>query len=110
MQSDVIEIAEIRLAEGRTQQDLLAASERFQNEFLSSQRGFIGRDLVRRDDGTYADIVRWESMESARAIMDKVADSEACQRFFSVMTMDSEDLTEGVRIYGVLASYAAPGE
>ncbi len=109
MSNNVIEIAEIRLAEGRTVQDLLAASERFQNEFLSAQPGFIGRDLVRTDDGSYADIVRWDSVEAATAIMDKAANSEACQRFFAVMEMNSQDPTEGVNLYEVLTSYPAAG-
>lgn len=106
MSSNVIEVADIRLAAGRTEADLLNASDQFQREFLSAQPGFICRELVRKGDGAYADIVWWESMESAAAVMEKAAKSHACQGYFSVMEMNPEDLTEGVAHFSVLASYS----
>lgn len=105
MSNNVIEMAEIKLANGRTEADLLDASERFQDEFLSAQPGFIGRELVRKDDGTYADIVRWDNMETAAAVMEKAANSHACRGYFSVMEMNPEDPAEGVSHFGVLATY-----
>jgi heme-degrading monooxygenase HmoA len=105
MKNAVIEVATIRLEPGRTEADLLEASERFQNEFLAAQPGFLSRDLVRRENGEFADIVRWESMEAAAAIMEKVAHSQACLRYFSVMATNPEDPTEGVAHYGVIATY-----
>ena len=105
MSNKVIEMAEIILAPGKTEADLLVASDKFQTEFLAAQPGFIERDLVRMEDGRYADVVRWESMEVAAAIMEKAANSPACQGYFSVMEMNPENPTEGVAHYEVLTSY-----
>lgn len=105
MSSTVIEMAEIKLAAGKTEADLLEASNRFQEEFLSVQPGFLGRELVRKEDGQYADIVRWASMEDAAAIMEKAATSPACGGYFSVMEFNPENPDAGVSHFGVLSSY-----
>jgi len=107
MSDNIIEMAEIKLAAGRTETDLIRASDRFQTEFLSRQPGFIGRDLVRMEDGRYADIVRWESMSAAAAIMEQVPNSPACGAYFSVMEMNPENPQEGVHLYRVMTSYGA---
>jgi heme-degrading monooxygenase HmoA len=108
MNRAVIEMANIRLAEGKTEADLLDASARFQDEFLAAVPGFLSRELVRLDNGEYADIVRWESMEAAEAIMEKVASSAACQRYFSVMAANADDPADGVAHFRVLATYGSP--
>lgn len=105
MSNQVIEIADIKLASGKTEADLVAASAQFQKEFLSAQPGFLSRKLVRKKDGTFADILRWESMEAVETIMEKVADSEACQRYFSCMEADAQDPDAAPVFMSIIASY-----
>lgn len=88
MNGTIVEWAPIKLAPGRTEADLMAASDAFQRDFLSRQPGFVRRELVRKGEGEYVDIVHWRSIEDARALMEKVEGSPACQAFFSVMQMD----------------------
>ncbi len=107
MSNKVIEMADIKLAEGRTEADLMHASQRFQSEFLSEQPGFVARELVRKSDGSYADIVWWDNEETAMAVMQKAESSEACRAYFSVMEMNPENPAEGVAHFSVLAGYAA---
>lgn len=101
--STIVEWAPIKLADGKTEQDLLAASDAFQREFLADQDGFLRRELIRKSDREYVDIVHWRSEADVKAIMAKVENSPACAAYFSVM-----DMSEGassVDHYASLAVY-----
>lgn len=98
-------LAPIKLATGKTEADLLAASERFQREFVNDQPGVIRRELVRKGDGTYLDIVQFRSMKDAEEVMELEKDSAACHAFFAVMDMESADETDSVDFYQSLVTY-----
>jgi hypothetical protein len=101
----IIEWAPIRLAAGRSEKELLDASEAFQRDFLSVQPGFLRRELLRKSEREYVDIVHWQSAADAQAIMDKVANSQACAMYFAVMDMGTGDMTAGVDHFTSLAVY-----
>lgn len=101
--STIVEWASIKLAEGKTEQDLLAASDTFQRQFLAGQEGFLRRELIRKSEREYVDIVHWRSEADVKAIMAMVESSPACAAYFSVM-----DMSEGagsVDLYASLAVY-----
>ena len=105
MSGSIIEWAPIRLAEGKTEADLLAASAKFQKEFLDSQPGFLRRELLRLAEGRYADIVHWRTMADAEAIMAKAPSSPACLAYFATMELNPDNIAEGVEHYHSLAVY-----
>ncbi len=100
-------LAPIKLAAGKTEADLLAASDRFQQEFANAQPGLIRRELVRKSDGEYLDIVQFRSMEDAMAIIEKEKESAACHAFFAVMDMASADESDSIDFYHSLATYSS---
>lgn len=102
MTAQVIEIAKIKLAADVSEDELIAASDRFQREFLAGQPGYLGRDLVRIAEGSYADIIRWEGADAAQAVLTKLSASPACRDYFSIMDAD-----DGVALHPVLSSYCA---
>ena len=108
MANPITVLAHIKLAAGKTEADLLAASDRFQKDFANDQPGLIRRELVRKSDGEYLDIVQFQSMEDAEAIIEKEKESAACHAFFSVMDMDMEtaDASDGVEFCQSLATYS----
>ncbi len=108
MTNPITVIASIKLAAGKTEADLLAASDRFQKEFANDQPGLICRELVRKSDGEYLDIVRFRSMDDAEVVMEKEKESAACLAFFSVMDMNAEtsNTSGGVEFYQSLATYS----
>ena len=106
MNEKIIEIATISLATGKTEADLIEASDRFQT-FLSTQPGFISRALVHKSDGNFADVIEWKDKISAEAIMQIAVNSPECGAYFSVMNMEGMDPSEGVAHYSVLAEYQA---
>ncbi|RRI00685.1 hypothetical protein EH240_16790 [Mesorhizobium tamadayense] len=52
-------------------------------DWLACQPGFLSRHLGKREDGNWIDVVRWRSLEQARAaaerIMAEIGDCEAMQ-------------------------------
>lgn len=109
-----IEMAPFTLASGVSDAALLAASERLEREFLSQQKGYVGRALTRRPDGGWADVVMWESKESAEAIIPLVPQSPAAGAYFACMaSADTDNPSQGISlmqaqgVYGALAELRA---
>lgn len=98
-------LAPFKLAAGITEADLLAASDKFQEEFAGKQPGLLRRELVRKQAGEYMDIVQFESLEDAHAVLEKEKTSPACQAFFSVMDFDKEADSECVSLYESVVTY-----
>lgn len=83
-------LAPIKLAHGKTEADLLAASRDFQDNFVAHEPGVLRRELVRNPDGTYLDIVQFRTAEDVQDITQKEMNSPVCARFFAVMDMSDE--------------------
>ena len=105
MTNPITVLAPIKLATGKTETDLLAASDRFQKEFADAEPGLLRRELVRTGDGKYLDIVQFRNIEDAKAIIEKEKESAACHAFFSVMDLDAADADGSVDFYPSLATY-----
>ncbi|AZO27681.1 MULTISPECIES: antibiotic biosynthesis monooxygenase [Mesorhizobium] len=105
MTAITVEMAKINLAVGKSEAELVAASERFQREFLGRQPGFLRRELLRLYEGNYLDLVHWRSAADARAVMEHAMESPQCQAYFAVMAMDADKPDEGVAHYTSLAVY-----
>jgi hypothetical protein len=101
-----VETARIRLADTATEADLIAASDRFQREFLSSYPGFLRRELMHAGGRDYLDLVHWASAEAAGAVMQAAMQSPACAAYFAVMDMGTGDPSAGVAHFRSLAVYA----
>ena len=103
MNRPVTILVPFKLADGKSEADLLAASEQFQNNFVSHQRGILRRELIKKGDRDYMDIVQFSSRESAEEVIAAEAQSEACHAFFSVM--DMSDMDGEVAFHPSLATY-----
>jgi hypothetical protein len=95
-----IALAPFGLKAGITEDTLVGASDRFEEEFASNQDGIIRRDLVKDSEGGYADIVCFRDLESIDRVIEAEQNSDACAAFFSIMTGDGSH-----RVYEVLKSY-----
>ena len=90
MTGQVIEIAPFHLVEGKTEAELIAASERFQAKFLDGFEGFVRRSLVKHEDGAYADIVVWANDRASKKVVAAAGQHEAGQAYFSLVDMARE--------------------
>ncbi|RUU51972.1 antibiotic biosynthesis monooxygenase [Mesorhizobium sp. M2C.T.Ca.TU.002.02.1.1] len=79
--TEALEIVTFRLKPG-TEAGFVASNGTV-TDWLARQPGFLSRHLGRREDGVWVDVVRWRSMEQARAaadrIMAEIGDSDALQ-------------------------------
>jgi hypothetical protein len=89
----IVEVSQFRLVAGTDENAFLAAAEQTQSEFLGQQHGFVGRDLLRADDGTWMDIVRFRDAESARAAFVAFARHPGAAPFESMLDPDSVMMT-----------------
>ena len=101
--SAVIVLAPIKLAEGKSEADLLEASEKFQRDFVDHEAGVLRRELVRDPNGGYMDIVQFRSKEDFADVMQREQESAVCMEFFSVMELS--DMNDEVSLYQVLSAH-----
>ena len=73
-----------RLKDGVSEAEMLAASDRFQTEFVSHQPGIMRRVLAAGGDGRYADIVFFADKASIGAVMAAEQHNDACHHFMAM--------------------------
>ncbi|GAB2954275.1 hypothetical protein [Streptomyces heilongjiangensis] len=96
-----IALAPFQLREGVSEDTLLTASDRFEEELASGQDGVIRRVLVRDGDGSgYGDLVFFRDEAALAQVIEAEQDSEACVAYFSIMESDGSH-----RVYEVVKSY-----
>lgn len=103
--SPVTVLAPIKLAEGKTEADLLAASAVFQRDFVAHEAGVLRRELVRKPDGTYLDIVQFRSHDDYLDVVKKEMESPICATFFSVMDLSDFDPEAEMDVYVSLETH-----
>lgn len=94
----VLEWAQFKLSPGVTDAQVLEASDAVQREFLSTQKGFIRRELLNGKDGQWSDLIYWESQAAADLAAKNVEKSGACNAYFQCMT----EVSHGAVNAGVL--------
>jgi hypothetical protein len=105
--NQIIEFAPFRLAEGVDESTLFAASEALQEGFLRQQKGFIKRDLVKTEDGKWADILYWENRESVEHALHEAPNNPAALGYFQLMAKpENGDSLSNMILLSVAKSYA----
>ena len=102
-----IEFATFTLAEGVDESTLIVAADALQRDFFSRQKGFIKRDLVRVAERKWADVIYWESRDSAEQAMQVAPSNPAALQYFQLMVNDGEsDPASGLMIMTIAKSYS----
>ena len=103
----VLEFARFTLAEGVDETTFLAAADALQVDFLSRQKGFIKRDLVRSADHEWADVIYWESMGSVEQAMHEAPNHPAALRYFQLMANAGQADSSGqMMLMNIARSYS----
>jgi hypothetical protein len=87
-------LAPIRLKEGLDEAALVAASDTFETKFVKQQRGIVRRLPLKAKDGSYADLVFFESKAAADKVIEAEASSQECLFYFSIMQTPDESLPD----------------
>ena len=102
----IIEFAPFTLVEGVDESTLFAASDALQTEFLSRQKGFIRRDLLKAGNGKWADVIYWDSRESVEHAMQQAPYNPAALHYFQLMANPGqEDANGGMLLLSIAKSY-----
>jgi hypothetical protein len=101
----VVEWAPFQVAEGMDEAKLLRASEALQSEFLSKQKGFLRRELLRGPGQQWVDLVYWENRAAADAAAQNAATSPVCYTYFQMMDADHAEPGAGVLHFQRVKSY-----
>src|SRR5262245_8766005 len=95
-----IAIAPFRLKDGITHDDLLTASDNFEEQFVRKQTGILRRILVRDGEGGYADIVLFDDLAAIERVLEAEQNSDVCAAFFALMDSDgSHQVYEALKTY-----------
>ena len=81
----VIEVVRLRPVAGVTEAQFLAASDRFEQDYMVKRPGFLRRTLLRSDGGEWAVLVDWDSAANAQASMDAFPNDPASKPFNAVL-------------------------
>ena len=91
----VLELVVYKLNEGVSREQFLATN-RPASTWLSTQPGFISRELVYDGDGDrWVDVVWWETMEQAQAAAELAMSSESCAPMFALIDTESMLMLHG---------------
>ncbi|MCL2444549.1 antibiotic biosynthesis monooxygenase [Candidatus Saccharibacteria bacterium] len=91
-----------KLKKDSSEQGFLAASKKCHNEVLSKKPGFVSWQVLRQEDGTYADLVTWESLAHAEAAeSDQTPPTETAQAFYAHINLP----TCKSRLYEIIESH-----
>jgi hypothetical protein len=96
--SNAIEFVSFNLRKGKTVEDFLLVSDKFNREFLSKQKGYISRKLL-VDGQKWADYVLWESKEDVQYAQKIARDDALAREYISFMIGTS------CRIYSIEKDY-----
>lgn len=87
--SSGFELGRFRLKTGVTEAELIAASERMEQEHLQLQQGFVSHHLVRMPNGLYLDIAVAETPSDAERICASWKGQPACGAFLALIEAES---------------------
>jgi hypothetical protein len=105
-----VEYAKFTIKDGVTETQVIAASQKFEEDFLVKQSGYIKRDLLRLNGREWADIVYWGSREEAEKVLKACEKSPVCGDYFSIMEpVDPKIPNGGVIHLEVVKSYHVSG-
>ena len=84
---NAIEFSYYNLKKGASVSDFLRVSDKFNNEFLTAQKGYISRKLL-VDGDMWADFVSWETMEDILNAFSVAPKDAAASEFLSFIALN----------------------
>jgi hypothetical protein len=77
MKTIITEFVNFKVLETTTDEQLIAKADRFIDDFMKKQDGFVNAELVKATEGdARCMIIRYESFEKVKAIIEKLSTSK----------------------------------
>ena len=87
--SITVEWAPFIKASSVSDHELIKAAGLVNKHFLSNQKGFIKRELVKKNDSEYADIIHWQTKNNAINAGNAVGNCAECGEYFKLMDIEA---------------------
>lgn len=87
------EFSMFRAKAGVSDDQLIAACQKMEQEFLHREDGFIQHALLKGDQGAWADVVLTKSKEDAERICKNFMGNPACLEYLQLIEEGSANLT-----------------
>ena len=98
----ILEMPSFTLKNGVSETEFLIAHERFNQEFMVKQKGYISHKLV-RDGDKWFDIAVWSSMEAKEKAFQDIYDSAAAIEYITLIDQIGTD--DEIPIFTVMKTY-----
>lgn len=98
----IIELPSFYLKKGVSEATFLPAHEKFHNEFVSKQKGYISHMLL-ANDNKWSDLVIWESLEDSQNAFKAIYKSAAAIEYMALI--DDIGTDDDIPLFSVVKSY-----
>ena len=88
-----------------TDEQLVSAANTVNSDFLINQKGFIKRELIKKNEHEYADIIYWKTKTDAITAGENVSTCTKCNEYFKLMEMGVK-AGEGFSHYTIIKSWS----
>ena len=85
---DVLELVTFKTLPGVTDEQVVATADALQRD-VEHLAGYRARRLLKADDGTWVDTVRWTTMEAAHAAADLIESKPSAQALMELTDVES---------------------
>ena len=92
--ADYVEFAPFRAKVAVTEAQVLAAVDAMAPS-VRNFPGFLRRETIRMEDGSWLDVVHWRDEKSARDALGLAGESKQCQAFFALIDSPETGLRYG---------------
>ena len=101
--SNIVEFSPFYLKREVSISEFLLASDKFQSEFISMQKGYISRKLLVNGE-TWTDLVVWETMEDVKNATKIIYENAAALEYITFID-DEKSSDEDILYYFVEKNY-----
>ena len=84
-----IEFVAFKLKKGVSAEEFRLVSDKFNDEFLAKQKGYISRKLLTKDD-MWADLVVWETEDDFQNAMKASKEDAAAREYLSQLNLSAK--------------------
>lgn len=85
----VLEFAKVRILPEYALEEFQKEANIVVENFLSKQKGFVSHKSYITEDGSWVDLVEWESINAAKNASNQVMKSEICAKWMKMMDPES---------------------
>ena len=99
---NIIEMPAFTLKAGVSESDFLLVHEKFNQDFMAKQKGYISHKLL-RDGDKWFDLALWESMEDMQSAFKDIYENASAAAYIALIDQIGAD--DEIPIFSVIRNY-----